>query len=391
MGDRDEATSFYRILVAIETDATRYHGPRASRPGLLSPRDAEQLLAHVAADLTALLPAVSGCSLITAGALFDQTQILRPNYPAFQALESVAETRSAEHFQASLVSLGAEDGLMPLSGLQPLEDIPLGLLQLLPVVVHGPSALVAELGQAMEYRFMEEGQISAHSAAWLESAFGIRISHARLMTLTDLNAMLRLQLEHFGFLPLWELLDAALSGRGEELEVETPSGRIFEWKDGAVQMCFESFDYWANQGSGVKFNATRQALAEGYGEWTRETRQYLTTLRAHGLAVRFHLPGDPRPLEGSFYTEPGSGRPGKADFAVTEHSHGELGTIAVTAIRDGLIENYYPLCPRGLNDVHDDLRRRLVEGHTVAFPGCILYDEKTRALRPDRGDAAALH
>jgi hypothetical protein len=100
---------------------------------------------------------------------------------------------------------------MPNSDLQPLPDIPLGLLQLLPVVVNGPPELVEELGQAMEYRFLEEGQVSAHSASWLETAFGISINHARMMTLTDLNAMLRMQLDHFGFLPLWELLDAALS------------------------------------------------------------------------------------------------------------------------------------------------------------------------------------
>ena len=32
MGDQGEDTRFYRVLVAIETDATRYYGAHASRP-----------------------------------------------------------------------------------------------------------------------------------------------------------------------------------------------------------------------------------------------------------------------------------------------------------------------------------------------------------------------
>jgi hypothetical protein len=383
MSAQPAKTDFYRILVAIETDATRYYGPKASRPALLAPSEAEQLLAHVAADLKNLLPDISACSLITVGALFDQTQVLRPGYPVFSALEASATRRGADAFKAGLVSIGAKEGKMPLEALQPLDNIPLGLLQLLPVVVHGPAGLVAELGQAMEYRFIEEGQVSAHSAAWLETAFGIRINHGRLMTLTDLNAMLRLQLEHFGFLPLWELLDAAMIGREEPLEVRTESGRRFEWKDGRVHATFETFDYWASAGAGAKVSAARQALAEAYGAWTRETRQYLTTLKAHGLEVCFHRPGEEQGLGGSFFSEPSEGRSADGDSAITEHSYAELGTIAITVSEDGQLENFYPLTPQGLNDVHAHLRERLAGGHTVAFPGSILYDEKSRRLIAD--------
>ena len=64
------AVFFTRLLVAIETDATRYYGPKAMRPGLLGPTDSETLLAHIATDLKSLVPDISNCSLITAGALF---------------------------------------------------------------------------------------------------------------------------------------------------------------------------------------------------------------------------------------------------------------------------------------------------------------------------------
>jgi hypothetical protein len=386
MAESTEETGFYRILVAIETDATRYYGANAVRPACLDASNAEQLLAHVASDLNTLLPDISACSLITAGALYDQTQVLRPGYPVFKALESVAAKRGVSTFKPRLVSVGARQGKLPDEALQPLDDIPLGLLQLLPLVVQGPAGLVSELGRAMEYRFLEEGQLSPHSALWMESAFGISINHARLMTLTDLNAMLRLQLDHFGFLPLWELLDAALSGEGEEISVRGRAGQTFEWRDGQVHTCFETFDYWANEGAGRALPAARQSLAAGYAEWTRETRQFLTTLEAHGLKIQFHSP-DGEALEGTFLCEKSGEEAGAHDAALTEHSFEELGTIAITAAIEGKLSHYFPLCPGGLNDVHSLLREHIPTGQGIAFPGTLLYDEKTRRLRADRMEA----
>ena len=382
--------AFYRALVAIETDATRYYGANASLPAVLGRAQAEQMLAHLAADLGKLLPDISGCSLVAAGALFDQTQILQPGYPAFAALEAAAANRDESRFRPGLVSIGAEDGQMPHPALQPKRDIPLGLLQILPLALHGPRQRVEELGEEMEYRFLEEGQLSANSAQWLQSSFGICINHARFMTLTDLNAMLRLQLEHFGFLPIWELLDAALNEREEALRIETASGHVYEWKEGAVHAAFQSFDYWAKHGEGAGLPAERQQLAGGYGDWTREARQYLTTLQAHGVKVCYHLPQpgsglDAETLQGSFFVETGEAQSRASDSSITEHSFGELGTIAITVADGGRVENYYPLAPEGLNDIHRRLRKTVRGDQTVAFPGNILYDENSRALKPDPG------
>ena len=376
-------TGFYRILAAIETDATRYYGPDAVRPAVLEKAEAEQMLAHVAADLTALLPDISSCSLITAGALFDQTQLLRPDFPAFEALEEVSLKNDAERFRPGLVSIGASEGQMPVTAMQPDAAIPPGLLQLLPIVVHGPAKTVEQLGQAMEYRFLEEGQLSAHTANWLQSAFDIVVTHARLMTLTDLNAMLRMQLDHFGFLPLWELLDAALTGSEESLRVSDDGGAEFEWRDGVVHTSFQTFDHWARQGPGSSLPAERQGLAEAYSNWTRTMRQYLTTLKAHGLDVVFHHPEDGSVLDGSFFREPGFDKPGTRWTAITEHSFGDLGVIAVTLAEDDEVINYYPLSASGLNDLHADIRTRVHAGHTVSFPGTLLYDEEQRRLLAD--------
>lgn len=384
------STAFYRILVAVETDATRYYGPDATRPAVLGERDAEQLLSHLAADLTALLPEIASCSLITAGALYDQTQLLQPGYPVFRALEDVCLDLREEGFRPGLVSIGARDGLMPVQALQPDPHVPPGLLQLLPVVVHGPAERVETLGQAMEYRFLEEGQLSAHSANWLQSAFGVAVQHARMMTLTDLRAMLRMQLEHFGFLPLWDLLEAALAEQADSLAVSSSQGIPFEWRDGAVHAPFQSFDHWATQGAGASLPAGRQALGGAYADWTREARQYLTTLNAHAVPVRFHRPGTGEPLDGSWFAEDGVAA-GDDAVCVTEHSFGELGTLAVSVVEGGIVRHYYPLMPSGLNDIHAHIQRVIPQGHTVAFPGNLLYDESTRRLVADSRGTATLH
>lgn len=391
MDQQPEDTRFYRILVAIETDATLFYGANATRPGLLSSSDSEQLLSHVAADLKALIPEISNCSLVLAGALFDQTQVLRPSYPVFRALESTTGNDSADDFKPGLVSIASRDGKMPDDDLQPISDIPLGLLQLLPVVIHGPASLVSELGKLMEYRFLEEGQLSAHSAAWMETAFSISVRHARFMTLIDLNALLRLQLEHFGFLPMWELLDAALNGQTESLQVNSQGGHTFEWRNGKVWTCFETFDSWSTRGNGAGVDSARQALAAGYGDWTRETRQYLTTLHAHGLDVRFTPNGSEAPLSGTFFIEPGAPAHCAEDAIITEHSYAELGTVAITVCFGDRVDHYYPLSPRGLNDIHAYIRKHVPGVHTVAFPATILYDENTRTLVPDLSQSKTRH
>jgi hypothetical protein len=369
------------ILVGIETDPTRYHGEHASRPALLERAAAEQVLAHIAADLTGLFPAVSRCTLSMAGALFDQTQVLRPRLPVYTALETLQQASNpGADFQARLLSIGASEGQMPLPELQPFENIPLGLLQILPLLISGPADNVKELAAGMEHRFIEQGQVSAHSAQALEAQFRISVNHARFMTLTDLNAMLRLQLEHYGFLPLWELLDAAVNTCGSELEVSTPGGLRFRWRDDVVHSFFESFDWWARYGGGAQVQADKQRLQSAYANWTREYRRYLTMLTAHGVRVSQHLPGlDDTELTHSFLLEESTITPETSAAPVTAHSVDDLGTIAVTVVNGRRQMNFYPLQASGLNDLHQFIREQGYSGD-IAFPGRLCYDESSRQL-----------
>jgi hypothetical protein len=127
-----------------------------------------------------------------------------------------------------------------------------------------------------------------------------------------------------------------------------------------------------------------QLLAQGYSDWTREYRQYLTTLVAHDVAVVQTLPGMPEHvLEQSYLIEESSYQPGKDSVPVTEHSSGELGTVAVSVINNETLFNYYPLVPSGLNDLHASIREVIGSNASISFPGSVLYDGRSRHLRPD--------
>lgn len=369
------------FLVGIETDPTRYHGENPGRPALLDKVAAEQVLAHLAVDLTALLPAISRCSLSMAGALFDQTQILRPKFPIFKALKDLQQSSNpGSDFQPRKLSIGADVGQMPLKELQPIENIPLGLLQILPLLVSGPADLIDELSGEMEHLFLDRGQISAHSAKGLESHFQVSVNHARFMTMVDLNAMLRMQLDHLGFLPLWELLDAAINMPGQVLQTGNPDGPNFKWQDGVVHSVFETFDWWAQHGGGAEKPADKQQLQSAYADWTRQYRQYLILLAAHDISVNQYLPGlDDTPIADTFLVEESTVKPSESAAAVTEHSAHDLGIVALTVVQGVRQMNFYPLQASGLNDLHQYIQQQGYSGDT-AYPGGVCYDENLRQL-----------
>ncbi len=374
----------HHILVGVETDPTRYHGESASRPALLDRAAAEQVLAHVATDLSSMFPSINHCTLTMAGALFDQTQVLRPLSPVYKALETLQQSGNpGSDFQPRLLSIGASAGHMPLEALQPFDNIPLGLLQILPLVLTGPAEYVDDIATEMEHRFLEQGQLSAHSAKSLQSRFQVSVNHARFMTITDLNALLRLQLEHYGFLPLWELLDAAMTAPSGTLEISTPQGPAFKWRDGAVHSFFESFDWWAQYGGGADYPAADQHLQSAYTDWTRTYRRYLTMLSAHGVEVRQHLPGlEDTEIKDSFFIEESTVTPRPNTAPVTEHSTDDLGVIVVSVVTGVRQINLYPLLASGLNDLHQFIHEQDYGGD-VAYPGRICYDENSRQLVAD--------
>ena len=368
------------ILVAIETDPTCFHGEHARKPVVLERAAAEQVLAHLGADLARLLPEMAHHALAMPGALYDMTQLLRPGYPLLAALQPLLRDSQARSYAPSMLSIGASNGLLPVPELQPDPAIVPGPLQLLVLMASGEADGISQLGDRIEHLFLEQGQVSAQSARALEAQFGLAITHARFMTLTDLEAMLRMQLEHFGFLPLWELLDAALQEQSGSLRLNAGQGQQFHWDGQKVLARFETFDYWASHGGGQQLDTGQ--LEQAYCDWTRGFRRYLLTLDAHGVAVEVCLPGQAGSRDDSFLVEASDRQAPEGAAAITEHVSQDVGTVAVTVVVDGQLQHYYPLAPAGLNDLHAQISARHF-GNSMAIPGGIIFDHEARALQPD--------
>lgn len=370
------------FLVAVETDPLRYHGEEAVQPQPLTSAEAEQLLAHIGADLNRLFPRIGRVSLCLTGALYDQAQILQPRWPLFQAMDEVYRRRQRRAAkepsdEPAMMSIGTSQGHMPVAGLTPAADLPPGILQLIPLQLSGDPAELAIFEEQMEHRFMEEGQLSPHSARALETSFSIKTTHARFLTLTDLLAMLKLQLEHFGFTVLWELLDAALESADATPPLHGTLGQQFQWDGEQVIARFETFDFWAGEGGGRELDSA--SLGASYIDWTREYRQILITLTAHGVPVTQILAGTGSVLEGLYHIEDG-GPAIDAAPAITEHGGESMGTLAVTVVHEGQMRHYYPLAPEGSNKIHSDLVRLRVAHQGLSYPGRVCFDGDLRRL-----------
>ncbi len=372
------------ILVGLEIDPTGYPQESQKRPRLLDRVAAEQVLALIADELAGMLAEIKQCALTMAGALFDQAQILRPGLPVYAALETWQRTSNpGGKFQPRLLSIGASAGRMPNPLVQPETDTSPGALLVLPILMSGPANVVAKLIGAMEQLFLERGELASPACRHLASDFHISLNHARFMTITDLNALLRLQLELFGFLPLWELLDTAINQPGQARSVTSAENLKFAWRENAVHSSFETFDWWAAHGGGKNRSAKDQQLQVAYADWTREYRQYITMLAGHGITVKQHLAGHGDvDLNDTFLLEESTMEPGKTSAAITEHSMGDLGTLAITVVDGGRQMNFYPLRANGLTDLQDYIRAQGWAGHS-AFPGHLCVDEETRRLIAD--------
>lgn len=375
----------FAFLVAIEIDPERQSKHHDASPQCLSQGDAEQMLSHLAADLGALLPDLSKCSIAAAGALYDQCQMLRPGTPLFTALSKRVKPKSSTT-TARLTGVGFNDDGSEPAELAPDTNLPTGLLLMIPMLCSGESQAIEALGEEMEHRFLGEGQVSAHTASWLQSAFDIEIGHARFMTLTDLLAMYRLQLEHFGFLPLWELVDAAVHGDHDERTITTESGADFHWRDGVVHAEFQTLDYWVHHGAGKDLDEGVETLAKRYAALTREIRRYSSTLEAHNVPITFTLPSNCSGEVHQGYISENTGRAAEDPnaAAITHHDWPDLGTIVITAHTAEGLRHFYPLTAEGLNTIQSGLSGLSLVGDGIAFPGTIRINENTRRLRPAR-------
>ncbi|MBB1473175.1 MULTISPECIES: hypothetical protein [unclassified Luteimonas] len=262
---------------------------------------AGKLAALVAADLAAFAPdaALLDCTLVAAH--YDPVELLRPGWPLHQELwQLAARAPRAAGGGARVIAFGHHAGQLP-GALSPSADFGGGPLRLLPFVLDGDPAVVARVAARCEADLMEEGMAGAATALAMQEAFGLRVEHARYLTVHDLCAMTALQYGHAGLEPLWPLLETALLSPAREAWLDAPPEPLLRYADGEVRMALLSPDAWRARYATGAVEAADEAddvrharLARGFAHFEARQRQFASVLRAHGITVSFaHASGDP--------------------------------------------------------------------------------------------------
>ncbi len=356
----DNSLSHLPLFVAIESQPESIRqGPR-----MFSRSMAQQLLAHLSADLSSILPDVQQTAITASAALYDQSQLLRAGLPIFSTLSELLEASfSGQDFQPRLLAFGAHKGQLPNISLMPDSNLAGGPFQLIPLQLSADAEKISALAEQLEHQLLENGQLSAHSAQWLQEELGQKIVHARFMTLNDLLAMLYMQLETIGLEPLWQWLEKMLQNPDFDDRIGLANGPELEYHDGKALIHFLTFDQWA---AGMSEDDSLTEPSQSYLSWLNKYRQATLLLEAHGISLDIHGIHSPDEQQsGSLYCERSSIM--STAEGITHHIDPQLGLIASSASLNGQQFNYYPLQSAGLEELRALLSAR--------YPGLAIADQ----------------
>lgn len=259
---------------------------QASGPIALAQHDAGALAALVARDLADFAPQAASLELVTVGAHYDAVELLRPQWPLHHELDQLAaRAPRAGAPSGRIIAFGAHDGQLP-GMLMPSPDYLGGPLRLLPFVLGGDAATIAIVGDAFERDLLERGMAGAATALAAQDLFGLRIEHARYLTLHDLVAMMAMQYEHAGIAPLWPLIEAALLAPDSEEWLDAPPEPLVHYIGREARIALLPPAAWrARYAAGSHDDSER--LERRFEHFQARQRQFAAVLGAHGVPVTF--------------------------------------------------------------------------------------------------------
>lgn len=262
------------------------------------------LATHVARDLAGYHADAAGLELVTVAAHYDPVELLRPGWPLHEELHQLAARAPQVSSRSSarggglgwrqagegdapgrIVAFGTHAGGLP-GALAPSPEFHGGPLRLLPFSLSGDRDALARVSEAFEAELMERGMAAADTALAMQEAFGLRIEHARYLTLHDLVAMTALQYEHAGLAPLWPVLEAALLAPDREAWIDAPPEPLLHYVAREARIALFSPDAWRRRYA-ADAGSDDAALRRNHAWFEARQRQYAHLLRAHGIEVNF--------------------------------------------------------------------------------------------------------
>jgi len=185
-------------------------------------------------DLVAHVPEIRQLDFVVVAALYDQAQLLRPQWPLHAALADALDRLPRSAGDGHIVALGSHDGRLPHASLEPEIGLLGSPMLVMPWLLSGPADIVEAVARRLEEELIERGLIGAELALAIGEAFGIKTAHARHMTTLDLCALACAQYEHADLGELWQIVETAVLRPGQYQAVTLDDGTVLEFRDGIV-------------------------------------------------------------------------------------------------------------------------------------------------------------
>ena len=225
----DSARTHLMALVAVECES-----PGVPPRPTLDRQMASVLADALAHDLAAQIPQIALLDFVFAGALYDQAQLLRPQWPLHAALADSLERLPRQSSDGHVVALGTHEGRLPTSVLEPEDALYGSPMLVMPWLLSGPTEIIAEVAQRLERDLMERGLIGAELALAIGEAFEVKTAHARHMTTLDLCSLACAQYEHAGLGGIWQIIETALLRPDQEQAVTLDDGSSLKYRNSTV-------------------------------------------------------------------------------------------------------------------------------------------------------------
>jgi hypothetical protein len=281
----NDTTPDLQLLGALALElAPGTHAERDALPQA----DAGALAQRMAQDLAGFAGEADALQLVTVGAHYDVVELLRPGWSLHRELDQLA-ARAPGDARGRVVAFGAHDEKLP-GALTPQPEHAGGPLRLVPFVLGGDGAIATRVGDVFERDLMERGMAGAATALLAQDAFGMRVEHARYLTLHDLAAMMALQYEHAGLAPLWPVVEAALLEPDAEEWLETGPEPVVHYVDREARIALFTPQAWRERyAAEAAHDTTRECskLERAFEHFQARQRQFAAVLEAHGIPVTF--------------------------------------------------------------------------------------------------------
>lgn len=243
---------------------------------VLARDDAEALVRAVAADLQRLLPGIEQARLLLGAALLDGAEVLRPGFPAHAALSELG--LRLPRGDGAVVGIGAHHDRMPAQALQPDAQFAGAPMRYLPLLIEAEPAHAAELGTRLEQVLADAGEAGGAAADRIMRACGLRLAHARYLSLADLLALTCVQYEHAGFAAHWPLIETALLTPARLEQAPSPRGAHWAWT--GAHIALETPRAFI-----ARTQPPAAARVQAYAAAVFELRQAAALFAAHGLPL----------------------------------------------------------------------------------------------------------